>query len=371
MSALYVPMALPADGKYSGLMATSTLPLGARRPLPDGPLAGEAQGFRCADVAARVTLGAKLARGWSTHKAVYRGVYRPKDGSAPVAVVVKEGGIRFPAPFAGERGVGFAPSQDAATQRASLQTMWFEMVQEIHITELLAGHPGIPKQFGACVDAESLLATSVQAMGGVHIGTKADLVALARRSESPQRAALKLARSAVSLFEYLVETRYLRLEDLHWQVFDLKGNVRTNFSDINGGGGAYAADDLSQFSVDSEDLERGFNLMLIDLDKVLVSHDEELRWYVVEQIMPYVAAQLLQPLSELLPGLQVAIARMLSPDPLLRPPSLACLREWAAAKDAETWLASRQPSDWRDLPCDPKVYNEGVRSRWEDPHFGR
>ena len=87
--------------------------------------------------------------------------------------------------------------------------------------------------------------------------------------------------------------------------------------------------------------------------------------------MPFVAAQLLTPLAELLPGLHVATARMLSPDPLLRPPSFACLREWLAAPDAETWLASRQPSEWLDLPCDPKVYNEGVRSRWENPHFGQ
>ena len=231
----------------------------------------------------REALGAKLARGWSTHKAVYRGLYRPAGGGAPIPVVIKEGGLRYPAPFAGERGVGFSPDQDAATQKAALQTMFFEMVQEVNIVELLAGHPGVPRQLGACVDSESLLATSVQAMGGVHIGTQADLVAIARRSAAPARAALRLARSTVSLFEYLVETRYLRLEDLHWQVFDLRGNVRTNFSDINGGGGAYAADDLSQFSVDSEDLEHGLNLMLIDLDKILVSHDEELRWYVVEQ----------------------------------------------------------------------------------------
>jgi hypothetical protein len=88
--------------------------------------------------------------------------------------------------------------------------MVFEMSQEVLISELLAGHPGIPRQLGACMDSETLLATSVQAMGGVHISTKRDLVALARRSASPTRAALRLAQSAASLFEYLVETRYLR-----------------------------------------------------------------------------------------------------------------------------------------------------------------
>jgi hypothetical protein len=119
MSALYAPLSMPADGKYSGLSAASGA---GQRLLPAGALTGEAQGLRCADVASRVTLGCKLARGWSTHKAVYRGVYRPPGGGAPVPVVVKEGGVRYPAPAAGERGVGFAPSQDAATQRASLQT---------------------------------------------------------------------------------------------------------------------------------------------------------------------------------------------------------------------------------------------------------
>ena len=370
MSALYTPLMLPADGKYSGLMATSgAAAAGSVRLFPTGALAGEAQGFRCGDVVSRVSIGCKLARGWSTHKAVYRGTYRPTGGGAPVRVVVKEGGIRYPPPFAGERGVGFAPNQDAPTQHATLQTMFFEMSQEVLISELLAGHPGIPRQLGACMEADSLLATSVQAMGGVHIGTKRDLVALARRSLSPTRAALRLAQSAASLFEYLVESRYLRLEDLHWQVFDLRGNVRTNFSDAPAG--IYAEDDLSQFSVDSDDLETGLNLQLIDLDKLLVSHDSELRWYVAEQIMPFVAAQLLSPLAELLPGLEVATKRMLSPDVLLRPPSFACLRQWLAAADAEKRLASMAAHDWHDLPCDPKVYNEGVRSRWENPHFGR
>ena len=216
MSSLYSPLMLPADGKYSGLMATGPAAAGSVRLFPTGALAGEAQGFRCSDVVSRVSIGCKLARGWSTHKAVYRGTYRPAGGGAPVRVVIKEGGIRYPPPFAGERGVGFAPSQDAATQHATLQTMYFEMSQEVLISELLAGHPGIPRQLGACMEADSLLATSVQAMGGVHIGTKRDLVALARRSASPTRAALRLAQSAASLFEYLVETRYLRCVPALW-----------------------------------------------------------------------------------------------------------------------------------------------------------
>jgi hypothetical protein len=367
ITALYRPVVLPPDGKYSGLHVG---PLdGGSRPLPQGGMEGDAQGFRCADVIAHTRMGAKLARGWSTHKSVYKGVYRPPGGGKAVPVVVKEGGLRYPAPFQGERGVGFSPNQTAEEQRAALQTMWFEMSQEVHISELLAGHPGIPAQLGACMDAKSLLATSVQAMGGVHIGTKADLVALARRSVDPPLAALKLVRSTVSLFYFLTEQRYLRLEDLHWQVFDLRGNVRTNFSEVEGN--AYADDDLSQFSVDSDDLDTGLHLMLIDLDKILISHDFELRWYVAEQSMPFVAAQLLAPLSPLLPGLRVAMQRMLDPNVLLRPPSFQCLIDWAADPEAVTWMASRAQGDWKDLPCDPAVYNKDVRSRWENPHFGR
>ena len=194
-------------------------------------------------------------------------------------------------------------------------------------------------------------------------------LALARRSADPPLAALKLVRSTVSLFHFLTEQRYLRLEDLHWQVFDLRGNVRTNFSEVEGN--AYADDDLSQFSVDSDDLDTGLHLQLIDLDKILVSHDVELRWYVAEQSMPFVAAQLLSPLAPLLPGLRVAMQRMLDPNVLLRPPSFQCLIDWAADPDAATWMASRAQGDWKDLPCDPAVYNQDVRSRWENPHFGR
>ena len=366
ITALYKPLVLPPDGKYSGLHVGALD--GGSKPLPAGGLEGEAQGFRCSDVLAHTRIGSKLARGWSTHKSVYRGVYRPPGGGAPIAVVVKEGGLRWPAPFQGERGVGFSPEQSAEEQRTALQTMWFEMAQEVHISELLDGNAGIPRQLGACMDANSLLATSVQALGGVHISTKADLVALARRSSDPTLAALKLVRSTVSLFYFLTEQRYMRLEDLHWQVFDLRGNVRTNFSEVEGN--AYADDDISQFSVDSDDLDTGLNLMLIDLDKMLVSHDEELRWYIAEQMMPYVAMQLLSPLAPLLPGLRVATQRMVDPNVLLRPPSFKCLIDWVAPNDAVTWMASHAQRDWKELPCDPAVYNDGVRSRWEDPHFG-
>jgi len=368
LDTLYAPLLQPADGKLSSLTADPTAPV-ARKLLPRGVLEGNAQGLRCAEMAARVTLGAKLARGWSTHKSVYRGLYHSAT-EPPLPVVVKEGGLRWPPPAPGERGVGFSPAQSAEEQHATLQSMFLEMAQEIFLVEALGAHPGIPHQLGACLDADSLLATSVQVMGGVPIQTKGDLLAVAARAADPPRAALRLARSAVALFLFLVEERHMRLEDLHWSLFDVRGNVRQNFSDAQAGG-AYAADDLSQFSVDSEDPETGLNLMLIDLDKVFVAHDAELRWYVAEQSMPFVAAQLLAPLLPLLPGLAVAISRMTNADVLLRPPSFTCLRDWLGHADAVNRLSSRDPALHPPLPCDPAVYNQGVRSRWVDPHYGR
>ena len=140
--------------------------------------------------------------------------------------------------------------------------------------------------------------------------------------------------------------------------------MRTNFSELDSYG-----HDLSQFSVDSAQLDGGLNLQLIDLDKILVTHDDELRWYVAEQMMPFVAAQLLSPLAGTLPGLSVAVKRMLDADPLLRPPSFKCLVDWLAAPDAAALLAA-PAGPWPELPCDPAVYNAGMRSRWENPHFG-
>ena len=102
--------------------------------------------------------------------------------------------------------------------------MFFEQAQEILITELLAPFPGVPSQIGACVDASSGLATAVVARSAVPLRSTADLAALAARADDPARAALRLSRSAASLFRFLAEERFLRLEDLHWAAFDLKGN---------------------------------------------------------------------------------------------------------------------------------------------------
>lgn len=164
-------------------------------------------------------VGCRIARGWSTHKAVWRGTFTDDLTLERVPVVVKEGGLRFPAPFRGERGVGFTGSESAAQQTATMQTMWYEMAQEAYMLEMLGGHPGIPWQLGACVDEASLVATSVQVAARVPLGTKGDLSALCRRAKDPARAAMALARSIVSLFFYLTEERFLRLEDLHWQLF--------------------------------------------------------------------------------------------------------------------------------------------------------
>lgn len=164
-------------------------------------------------------MGCRIARGWSTHKAVWRGTYTDDLTLERTPVVVKEGGLRYPVPFKGERGVGFLGNESAAAQAATMQTMWYEMAQEVYMLEMLAGHPGIPRQIGACVDEASLVATSVQAAARVPLGVKADLSALCRRAKDPAKAAMTLAKSIVSLFHYLSEERYLRLEDLHWQLF--------------------------------------------------------------------------------------------------------------------------------------------------------
>lgn len=132
---------------------------------------------------------------------------------------MKEGGLRFPVPFKGERGVGLFGNETAREQAATMQVMWYEMAQEVFMLEMLAGHPGVPRQLGACVDEGSLVATSVQTAARVPLGTKADLAALCRRAKDPAKAAMTLAKSIVSLFFFLSEERFLRLEDLHWQLF--------------------------------------------------------------------------------------------------------------------------------------------------------
>ena len=224
-------------------------------------------------------MSCRLARGWSTHKAVWAGEFTPPDGSSPpLAVVVKEGGLRYPWPRRGERGTGFDPSMGSAEMRVTMQTMFFEMAQEVLALELLAGHPGIPAQIGACVDAGSYVATSVQARAALPLARRSDLAAVCRGHEGGATlAALRLVRSILSLFYYLTEERYLRIEDLHWHLFDGAGNVRQNATDV--ALNSYAADDVSQFAIDSAE---ALNFQLIDLDKLIVNHDEQLAWYVSE-----------------------------------------------------------------------------------------
>lgn len=60
---------------------------------------GSSQGIRCADVTRGTKIGCKLARGLSTHKAVYAGTYTNEAGDEETAVVVKEGGLRYPLPY--------------------------------------------------------------------------------------------------------------------------------------------------------------------------------------------------------------------------------------------------------------------------------
>lgn len=150
---------------------------------------------------------------------MWRGTFTDDLTLEEIPVVVKEGALRFPVPFKGERGVGFDGNETGAAQRATMQTMWYEMAQEVYMLEMLAGHPGIPRQIAACVDSSGLVATSVQTMARVPLGTKKDLAAICERAKDPAKTAFTLAKSIVSLFKFLTEDRFLRLEDLHWQLF--------------------------------------------------------------------------------------------------------------------------------------------------------
>ena len=50
--------------------------------------------------------------------------YRPQSGE-PVAVVIKEGGLRYPPPYPGERGVGFNETDTPAAQLNVGKSMWY------------------------------------------------------------------------------------------------------------------------------------------------------------------------------------------------------------------------------------------------------
>jgi hypothetical protein len=55
---------------------------------------------------------------------VWRGTWTDEATGATMPVVIKEGGLRFPPPFKGERGVGFLPNDTETEQRYSMDTMW-------------------------------------------------------------------------------------------------------------------------------------------------------------------------------------------------------------------------------------------------------
>jgi len=189
---------------------------------------------------------------------------------------------------------------------------------EVLLLELLAGHPGIPRHFGSCIDRDTLLATSVQEMAQVPLRRSSDLSRLAESQADPVEAAKTLAVSSLSLFQYVVEERGLRLEDLHWgEMFDVNAS---------GAKGAYEDDDISQFAVDSEE---ELNLVLIDLDKMTVNHDLEVFWYVQEHMGKYVAERILPALIPLLPRLEKIVQLMTFEKVEFRPRSFKCLKEWA------------------------------------------
>lgn len=235
---------------------------------------------------------------------MYRATFYPPGGGPPVAAVVKEGGLRWPPPAPGERGVGFAPAAPPSRQRLAAEAMFLEQAQEALLTELLGSDsddgdgdddgddgggatqprrpPPVPRQLGACLSASYLLATSVTARARPLRGGAdwAGLAAGAAPATAAGRAAaaLGLARAAASLFRTLAEVRHLRLDDLHWDAYGADGRVRTNFSGF--GGNAYPQDDLSQFGVSPAPCAAPLGcwaLQLLDADKVAVSHDAEAR----------------------------------------------------------------------------------------------
>lgn len=124
MSSLYRDIFLPRSGQMMELKEMSMASGEDIRLVPDEQM-GTAQGINCGDMLENVLVGCKLSRGYSTHKSVYQGVYLPEE----MPVVVKEGGVRYPAPRHGERGVGFRYNEDLSYQQASLSAMWFEMMQ--------------------------------------------------------------------------------------------------------------------------------------------------------------------------------------------------------------------------------------------------
>ena len=105
-----------------------------------------------------------------------------------------------------------------------------------------------------------------------------------------------------------------------------------------------------------------------------MSHDTELRWYVIEQSMPFVAAQLLSPLAELLPGLtdgghqaHAEPKRAAAPAQLHLPARLAGQARHGDAADQHGLARLAGPA-----VRSARAYNEGGgRSRWENPHYGR
>lgn len=96
--------------------------------------------------------------------------------------------------------------------------MFYESVQEVYALELLAGHPGIPKHLGSCIDVPARFCNVVVERAGVTLQGTEDLKKIAElrgEGETVSRA-IKLARSSISLLEHIAETHGLRMEDLHF-----------------------------------------------------------------------------------------------------------------------------------------------------------
>lgn len=207
LSSLYSNVYLPPSGLYT---EARELAKASREDVPLVPemQMGTDQGIKCKEMLESVYVGCLLSRGIKTHKAVHAGVYVPYDvncskDSQYEYVVVKQGGIRFPLPHRGDRAVGLKTNESIEEQRTVLKAMFYEQIQEIFALEYLAPHPGIPQQFGACIDTRSMVATSVQKAAQIRLSTKEDLKAVCRRKLSPSACAFSIVNSTASLFRYL------------------------------------------------------------------------------------------------------------------------------------------------------------------------
>lgn len=198
----------------------------------------------------------------------------------------------------------------------------------------------IPKQYGACVDVQSKVATSIQSAANIKLSNKQELADICRRHRDPGFCAVRLANSSAELFRHTHEERMVRIEDLHWgEQFAQPGTVDAK----------YGRDDISQFAIDDDE---SLNLQPIDLDKVSIDHDKYPHWYLQQYLMPFVAERIYEPLIEVLPALEHAFKVMKAEPMELRPMSFECLTSYFSLSDIPARLGRANASTAPSLPCE-------------------